>query len=198
MSSHSRTGGRMRYVTLPIYLRQIRHACEGCVQRASEWLEESIEDLQDGKLARSHEKDGGKHEANADSKQGQGCEQKTAEDKQPVPPAHCEYWSARISMAGSRTGDGNCCMRNSFAQEPPICHTGHGAQPAQSAGEQMTGSCFGALKSSKRFMLFGRMPYCKTRLGGDAVKLAAHQGNMRCDHGAELRLIEAHRGTSRI
>jgi hypothetical protein len=69
------------------------------VQDASDWLHRRVSrNLQYGKLARSNQKNGGKHEPNANSKQCQGGEQKTAENEQSIPPAHCGYWLAKLGI----------------------------------------------------------------------------------------------------
>lgn len=105
----------------------------GCAKGRFDWLQDSSKDLQDSKLPWSDDEDGGEHQPNADSKHCQGCEQETTKDEQSIPPTHCGYWSAQISVVNADYG-----MQGSFCAGTPICHIGHRAQPAQSAGEQMT------------------------------------------------------------
>jgi len=95
---------------------------------------ESVVDLQDGKLAGSHNKDGGEHEANADSKHCQGCEEQPSKDQQPVPSTHCAVWLAKISVIDRQTSEARLLHPRQFAQELPFVTSGHGAQPAQVAG----------------------------------------------------------------
>jgi hypothetical protein len=100
MSSHSRAEGRMRMCRCLSALEDLttrkKAACG--TRFDGTWRNMRLQDLQDGKLARSDNKDRGKHEANTGSKQCQGCNQEPTKDKQPVPPTHCGYWLAKISM----------------------------------------------------------------------------------------------------